>query len=110
MSERALAITVFGFEIGAYLWIKLRRIAHYLLPVLRPQPSILVHEADAVDRALKRTLLRLRLNCVIRAHWGKSADVPLLVMAGIVPFCTRSVSNRDIHRHPSATMWECRNG
>ena len=54
VGERALAIIVFGLQIGAYRRIELRRIAHHFAPVLRLEPGILVDEAEAVERALKR--------------------------------------------------------
>jgi hypothetical protein len=68
VGERALAIIVFGLQIGAYRRIELNRIAHHFAPVLRLEPGILVDEAEAVERALKGTLLRLRLGRQARGH------------------------------------------
>src|SRR5260370_1408201 len=70
VGERALAIIVFGLQIGAYRRIELKRIAHHFAPVLRLEPGILVDEAKVVERALKGTLLRLRLGRRARGHWG----------------------------------------
>jgi hypothetical protein len=61
VGERALAVIVFGLQIGAYCRIELKRIAHHFAPVLRLEPGIFVDEADTVERVLKGTLLRLRL-------------------------------------------------
>src|SRR6266498_1228180 len=70
VSERALAIIVFGFQIGAYRRIELKRIAHHLAPVLRLEPGILVDKAEVVEGALTGTLLRLWLGQWARGHWG----------------------------------------
>src|SRR5262249_56347520 len=61
VSKRALAIIVFGLQIGEYRRIELKRIAHHFAPVLRLEPGILVDEAEVVEGALKGTLLRLWL-------------------------------------------------
>src|SRR5215468_8333285 len=76
VSKRALAIIVFGLQIGEYRRIELKRIAHHFAPVLRLEPDILVDEAEVVEGALKGTLLRLWLGrrarspraCKLRAH------------------------------------------
>src|SRR2546427_190334 len=39
VGERALAIIVFGLQIGAYRRIELKRIAHHFAPVLRLEPG-----------------------------------------------------------------------
>src|SRR6266436_9989322 len=39
VSKRALAIIVFGLQIGAYRRIELKRIAHHFAPVLRLEPG-----------------------------------------------------------------------
>src|SRR5262249_16489515 len=61
VSKRALAIIVFGLQIGEYRRIELKRIAHHFAPVLRLEPGILVDEAEVVEGALKGTLLCLWL-------------------------------------------------
>src|SRR5262245_40763035 len=70
--KRALAIIVFGLQIGAYRRIELKRIAHHFAPVLRLEPSILIDEAEVVESALKGTLLRPWLGGRARGHWGRN--------------------------------------
>src|SRR5215468_5164535 len=62
VSKRALAIIVFGLQIGAYRRVELKRIAHHFAPVLRLEAGILVDETEVVQGALKGTLLRLWLD------------------------------------------------
>jgi len=57
-------------KMGAYRRIELKRIAHHFAPVFRLEPGILVDEPKVVERALKGTLLRLRLGRRARSHWG----------------------------------------
>src|SRR5215469_10321773 len=70
VSKRALAIIVFGLQIGEYRRIELKRIAHHFAPVLRLEPDILVDEAEVVEGALKGTLLRLWLGRRARGPRG----------------------------------------
>jgi hypothetical protein len=69
VGERAFAIVVFGLQIGPYRRIELGRIAHHFAPVLSLEPGIFIDKADAVERALVRAMLGLRLGRRARACW-----------------------------------------
>jgi hypothetical protein len=55
---QSLAIAVFRLQVSADRRIKLLRIAHHLPPVRGFDPSVLIGEANAVEIADKRPLLR----------------------------------------------------
>jgi hypothetical protein len=55
---QSLAIAVFRLQVSADRRIKLLRIAHHLPPVRGFEPSVLIGEANAVEIADKRPLLR----------------------------------------------------